>query len=92
MSSTRDFPGGRGRGNKPRSLRKPGEIRTPEIAENNISQDDEKPPVQKLELTVNVASESGPKQLAQGLYLLDGAILYYVLLYLLDGAMCLCKQ
>jgi hypothetical protein len=89
MSSTRDFPGGRGRGNKPScSLRKPGET----IAENNISQDDEKPPVQKLELTVNVASESGPKQLAQGLYLLDGAILYYVLLYLLDGAMCLCKQ
>ncbi|CAB4034015.1 polyadenylate-binding -interacting 1 isoform X1, partial [Paramuricea clavata] len=66
MSSTRDRAGGRGREDKPSlPLRKPGEIRTPEIAENNISQDDEKPPVQKPELTVNVASESGPKQLAQ---------------------------
>ncbi|CAB4031313.1 Hypothetical predicted protein [Paramuricea clavata] len=66
MSSTQGCPGGRGRGNKPSGqLRKPGEIRTPEVAENNISQDDEKPPVQKLELSVNVASKSGPKQLAQ---------------------------
>jgi hypothetical protein len=77
MSSTLGCGIGRGRGNRPScSLRKPGEIRTPEIAENNISQDDEKPPVQKLELTVNVASESGPKQLAHGLYLLEAAILY----------------
>jgi hypothetical protein len=70
MSSTRGRGIGRGRENKPSSLRKAGWIRTPEI--------DEKPPVQKPELTVNVASESGPKQLAHGLYLLEAAILYYV--------------
>jgi hypothetical protein len=73
MSSTRGRGIGRGRGNKPSfslRIRKPGGIRTPEI--------NEKPPVQKPELTVNVASASGPKQLAHGLYLLQAAILYYV--------------
>ncbi len=71
MSSTRDHSKGRGRGNKPSGpLRKPGKLRQPE----NVSQDDEKPPVlavqiQKLELTVNETDESAPKELAQGSYL-----------------------
>ena len=66
MSTTRSR--GRGRGsNKPDApLRKPGQLAT----ENNVSQNDEKPPaifVQKTETTANIASKSGPEQLAQGL-------------------------
>ena len=65
MSTTRSR--GRGRGsNKPNGpLRKPGQLPT----ENNVSQNDEKPPaiVQKTETTANIASKSGPEQLAQGL-------------------------
>ena len=65
MSTTRSH--GRGRGsNKPNGpLRKPGRLPT----ENNVSQNDEKPPaiVQKTETTANIASKSGPDQLAQGL-------------------------
>ena len=62
---------GRGRGsvrNKPNGpLRKPGQ---PQI-ENNISQSDEKPPVnivQKTEPSESTASKSSPAQLAQGLH------------------------
>ena len=65
MSTTRSH--GRGRGsNKPNGpLRKPGQL----LTENNISQNDEKPPaiVQKTETTANIASKSGPEQIAQGL-------------------------
>ena len=62
MSSTQGR--GRDRGNKPRGpLRKPGDFREHEI--ENVSQNDEKPPVQKLEQTVNEAGESGTIQRAQ---------------------------
>ena len=81
MSSTRGHSKGRGRGIKPSGpLRKPGELRQPE----NVSQDDEKPPVlavqiQKLELTVNEAGESAPKELAQGSYLRNYQFCYIFL-------------
>ena len=53
---------GRGRADKPPGpLRKPGNFREPE----DVSQNDEKPPVQKLEQTVSEACESGTIQLAQ---------------------------
>ena len=68
MSSTQSR--GRGRTDKPRGpLRKPGDFREPEI--ENVSQNDEKPPVQKLEQTVNEAGESGTIELAQGLLYLS---------------------
>ena len=74
MSSTRGHSKGRGRGNKPSGpLRKPGEFRQPE----KVLQDDEKPCVQKLELTVNEAGASGPRRLAQGSYLLNGLCVLY---------------
>ena len=76
MSSTRGHRRGRSRGrrSKPRyPLVKPDEFRQPE----NVSQDDEEPRVQKLELTVNEAGESAPKELAQGSYLLNGLCVLY---------------
>ena len=68
MSSTQGR--GRSRADKPRGpLRKPGEFREREI--ETVSQNDEKPPVQKLEQTVNEAGESGTIELAQGLLCLS---------------------
>ena len=64
MSSAQGLGRGRTRG----PLRKPGDFREPEI--ENVSQNDEKPPVQKLEQTVNEAGESGTLELAQGLFCL----------------------
>ena len=57
----------RGRGNKPKPT---GPLRKPGVFHENVSQEDEKPPVQKLEQTVNEAAEIETTQFPQGLFCL----------------------